>query len=648
MLRAVPSLLVVVVTAAVVACGDAPSAGNDSAPPSPAGVTCAADERATPEGACELFASSGECASGTRPAVGSEACIAVGTTSCAAGFEKDASGWGCAPILPEATCAGATRPRLGDRACVPVGDCAAAYPVAGAIVVDPALPDAALDTTHVRTLGDALAVAPAGATLALADGTHVTEPVTVTKAVTIVGRCAARARLAPASAGGAGLTLAAKVTMRGLTLDGYTAALTTTGAGAELVAEDIVVERARSRGVFAKSGSKVGMRGSVVRGTAPIGASDQTVAVFAASNATVILEETAVLASIDAAVVATDTARTRASLSRCVVQDTKPRADGKGGGALRAFEGAHLDVAESAILGSSGMAVLTLRHEPPSPEVTISRSVIGGTVPTAETGTMIGTAVNAAFEAIVRIDESTVSDSVGIALYASAKAKMILTRSVVVRVERSRDLAARGASAIKGAELTLEDTAIVRVGAVGVGAWESGHVRMARSLVRDVGGDVTEGLPMGLGLNATAGAPMEIADSAIVDAHELGVSASSSPVRLERVLVTRTSSAPVPRFGHGILSVSSATFSISRSIVERQPGVALFCAAGGAVIGGSMVRDNAVGAHVQEGTGLAEAESAPETVPEQELVVTKDTLFVGNATRVGSGSLPLPAPIAPP
>lgn len=638
--------------------GSACSGSSDAAstPAGPTGplppATCAADERATSAGTCEIFApAASSCAPGTRPAIGAEACVAVGPTTCASGFARDASGWGCAPVLPAAACVGATRPSLGETACKPVGDCAAAFPPAGAILVDPTLDPAAVDATHVRSVADALKLAESGATVALADGTHRADPFTISKPLAFVGRCAERARLVAAQpAAASGIAINADTTLRGMTIEGFTAALSISGA-VTLDAADIVIENAHSRAVFAQRGAKVTMRRSVVRGTTPIGTSDQTIAVLVGSSASVDLEDSAILASLDGALAVTDNVKTRATLTRCVVQDTKPRRDGKGGGALRAFQGAHLDVTESAILGSAGIAILALRHDPaPPPQVSLARSVVAGTVSTAETGHAIGTAINAAYDAVVNVDESTVADTEGTALYVAESAKLRFKKSVVVRVKRTRDLSSQGGSAVRNGTLALEDSAVVGVGGSGLGGWTSGHVTMSRSLVRDVGGDVVDMLTLGNGLSALEGSTIEATDSAVVNAREVAVSASkaASAIKLQGVLVTRTDDAPAPRFGHGLLSVDLATITFTRSIVERQVGVGLFFAAGGGIASGSLVRDNAVGVHAQDGSTVAEADAAPDAPPAQEIVVTKDTRFVDNATRVGSGVLPLPAPISAP
>lgn len=648
------ALVLLTATAAILstACSSDSSSSPDKSP-TPIGPTaCAADERAAADGTCELLvADASSCGPGTRPAIGVADCVPVGTTSCAPGFARDTSGWGCAPILPPSACTGATRPKLGETACAPVGDCSAAFPPAGAILVDPTLAPAAVDATHVLTVADALAIAPSGATIALADGMHTAAPFTIGKPLTLVGRCPASAHLVAAQPPAAtGISVTANATLRGFTVDGFTQAVLVSGA-VTLDAEDLVIENARSRGLYAQRGAKVTMRRSVLRGTVPIGKNDQTLAVLVGTSATVDLADSAILASLDGALAVTDNVNTSASLTRTVIQDTKPRADGKGGGAVRAFQGARLAITESAILGSTAIAVLALRHTPaPPPQVTISRSVIAGTVSSTQTGTAIGTAVNAAYDAIVTLDECTVADSEGDGLYVEANAKLTFKRSVVVRVTRTPALYSQGASAVRGGTLALEDAAIVKVGGSGVGGWNGGHVTMSRSLVRDIGGDVVQMLTLGNGLTALEGSTLDATDSAVVDAHELGVSSSKagSAIRLQGVLITRTDAAPMPRFGHGMLSLDSATITLVRSIVERQVGVGLFFASGGGVASASLVRNNAIGVHAQDGSSIAEADTAPDPVPEQSIVVTKDTRFVGNTTRVGAGVLPLPAPLADP
>lgn len=76
------------------------------------------------------------------------------------------------PATPAVACTGATRERLGDAACVPVGDCNAPFPPAGALLVDDDFTAAQIDATHFRSVGAALAAAPAGGVVAVDAGRY--------------------------------------------------------------------------------------------------------------------------------------------------------------------------------------------------------------------------------------------------------------------------------------------------------------------------------------------------------------------------------------------------------------------------------------------------------------------------------------------
>ncbi len=534
-------------------------------------------------------------------------------------------------------CRGATRPALGAKTCVPVGDCSAAFPPPNAIVVDP-----------TAALADALAAAPKGATIALADGTHTIDALTVDKDVTIVGRCAEKTKLVPSASATSGFTLRAMTTLRGLTLSSFPTPLSIKGEY-DLVVEDTVIEDAKRRAFIGELDALITIRRSVIRKTAPA-ANEQTFAIAVGASAHVKIEESAILESVDGAVVATETSGTRAEIVRSVISDTMRRRDGTGGAALRAFEGARIDVVESAILAATGSAILTFRRNPAKapPSVTVARSVITGTRASEEGGVASGTTINAAFDAKVRIEDTTIADSEGAGLYAAEKARIDVVRSAVVRTSRTRDLSARATSALKEGVLAFEDSAIVRAGSIGVSGWDHGRATLVRTLVRDIGGDTLEGLPAGQGLTVHSGSVIEATDSALVDVRTAGVIASkpSSAVRLDRVLITHTGPPPDP-LHHGVVSIDSARVDINQSIIERQGGVAIVGAAGAGVVTSSLVRDNAVAVQVQDGSTLFEVSSVPEEIGPAELVIAGDTHFSNNQVRVGSGIVPLPGVLAP-
>ena len=130
------------------------------------------------------------CATGTHAVPGR--CFEAGWKTCPTGFELEASGEACTPVLPSSPCTGATRAALGATACVPIGDCAAPFPPSAATIF--VEPDGGAGPTRFGSLAAALVAAPAGATIAIADGTW-RETLRPTKPVTLVGRCPARVTL---------------------------------------------------------------------------------------------------------------------------------------------------------------------------------------------------------------------------------------------------------------------------------------------------------------------------------------------------------------------------------------------------------------------------------------------------------------------
>lgn len=205
------------------------------------------------------------CADGTIDFLGEPACAPVGVAACPDGFTRQ--GFGCVATVA-ASCAGATRARLGDAACVPVGDCDAAFPPPGAnVFVDAAYTAGQIDATHKKTIQEAIDAAPGGSTIAIAAGTYAA-PITATRAITLVGKCARDVILSGASSPGvAGLTVATSRTVRisGVTITGFEPGVDARG-GANVTFTSVVVEKNKQSGIsLADKGTKVTVTGSAIR-----------------------------------------------------------------------------------------------------------------------------------------------------------------------------------------------------------------------------------------------------------------------------------------------------------------------------------------------------------------------------------------------
>jgi hypothetical protein len=226
--------------------------GETTSPP----VTCATGSVAGPDGACLAVGIQGctalfvdadglcrpsidKCPAGTIPSF-AEGCVPVGIPGCAAGF-LEADGL-CHPAMSKCPAGTFAVPQEG---CVPVDGpdgCGAApwgdlADTAGTVYVDATAPAGGTGgkQSPVSTLAAALALAPPGGRVALAAGTY-HEPLHLTQAVTLEGRCASLVRVdgvAPAASFDAVVWVdgAAGVTLRGLTLGGK-------GKGVGLEADD--------------------------------------------------------------------------------------------------------------------------------------------------------------------------------------------------------------------------------------------------------------------------------------------------------------------------------------------------------------------------------------------------------------------------
>ncbi|HSO31066.1 MAG TPA: hypothetical protein VLT33_01085, partial [Labilithrix sp.] len=98
-------------------------------------------------------------------------------------------------------------------------------------------------------------------------------------------------------------------------------------------------------------------------------------------------------------------------------------------------------------------------------------------------------------------------------------------------------------------------------------------------------------------------------------------------------------------FGHGILALEGGTLALDDVTVRRCASVGLVFDASSGTVRASRVTDNAVGIYAQGGTELQQVEVVPDAPVDGQVSVSADTVFAGNATRVGSGVIPVPAPL---
>ncbi|MDX2014907.1 MAG: right-handed parallel beta-helix repeat-containing protein [Myxococcaceae bacterium] len=296
------------------------------------------------------------CPAGTAAVPGR--CFSAGWNACPAGFTLQTSGEACVPVLPAAACTGSTRAALDSTTCAPVGDCAAPFPPSAAsLFVEP---DAGAGPVRFGSISAALAAAPAGATIAIADGTW-RETLRPTKPVTLVGRCPARVTLIGAPA----LEI---IGTRGVVVEGVTVRDSLLAArlesGGQLTLRRVVLEGNERSAVQALDRStEVTLDEVVVRGTradSTSGTFGQGVALGA--GARVVMSNVELRDNGETGVFLNQ-AGTSGALTNVVISATRPRAStGRLGWGLSVQAGATLTAERVVLDGNRAVGLLVAQR----------------------------------------------------------------------------------------------------------------------------------------------------------------------------------------------------------------------------------------------------------------------------------------------
>lgn len=183
--------------------------------------SCAASEQLSGDTCVPRFDA---CADTEVPLAGG-GCAKTGVPEggCGVGFQHD--GVGCTAILPDTPCAPGTFALPGELACHDVAPCPASRwgdAPDSAVHVDAGYSGGANDGSAERpftTVAAAIAAAPDGATIAITDGVY-REALSITRPVTLVGRCPSKVTLDSPDDAAFTLDVQAKATLRHLGVRG--------------------------------------------------------------------------------------------------------------------------------------------------------------------------------------------------------------------------------------------------------------------------------------------------------------------------------------------------------------------------------------------------------------------------------------------
>lgn len=669
--------------------------------------SCGQGFAADPEGVGCLEVLATACDAGTMPVLGSTLCQPVGWTSCPEGFAPHASGWGCAPVLPPAPCPAGSVERLGSSTCVPLGDCAGAFPPAAATVfVDD--DSTTVDATHFASLADAIAAAPPASTIAVEAGAYAfVADVAVTKKLTVVGRCAAQVTVSRTGAA-AGLVVKTGGTLflSGMTLQGLDGAPWVTGGG-KAVLEDVDVQQSRWVGAdVSGASSALTLRRARVANTQPTSTNHYGWGVVAERGGTLTLEDVVVERNQGNNVVVKD-ANSKGTLTRTVVRDgLQAPIEGVGVGLSAGF-GPHVEIRRSVFshnrlrnlsIASASTTVLVeesvledavqattqsgRKYIPAGitvedgAQVTLNRSALGTTASLLNamdpgssvevTGTVFRDLLPETFSAVwamdgahLGLDSVAIVSAVNLGLEVS-NSDAVVKRSLVANTRLGADgLYGVGAQVSGGGTLRLEGSAFVANAAVGfitAGTSDAGvpsHSMVSQSVFLDT--RTGAGGLAGHGVNVNSGARLDMSSCAVVGNHEAGLSVSGGVASVFDSNFRGTARNGRGDFGHGIIGVPSAdvdhsptAIHLSNVSVTGNASVGLMAAGMAGSVQNSTFERNETGVHAQDGTTVEQAEAPPASLGPLQLVITNDTIFFGNATVAGTGTVPLPRSLTSP
>lgn len=561
--------------------------------------------------------------------LGEDSCTPIGWNECGDGFEKDPSGWGCREVVAP-SCSGATRAAIGSTTCVPVGDCNAPFPPPNAtLFVSASGPDTG---NEFRSIYTAVRAARTGDVIAVDAGVY-RESTQLDRQVTIVGRCPEQVIIDGSSVQTPGLIVNVKSTVRGVTLRKFPIAVQDSGG---LTLEDSVLEDNDDSAYYGEGNGIVArVARSVIRNTKAI----RLPTAFGMNLALVSMDvvDTEITGSQGAGIIVPT--GSKLTLRSSVVRGSTVDRRGVGGFGING-QGGDATVSGSAFIDNAEAGIRAHKGS----TFTVDRCVVRGTKPgSAGRGHGFIAADGGTLTASKVVISET--EGVGVACY---KATATLTDSVIRAQKPAPDGDFGDGVYVFGAgTISLTRVAVLDNARAGASAFDAKtELALDHVLLSD-----TKPLPagdMGLGIAVGSGAHATIDATVIASSHHSGIYVDGSTLDMTRTAIRDTAlqQAGVP-LGHGVLVLDSKHAVISGCEIRRSAAVGLAISKSAAVISSTLVADNAVGIHVQDGSVLTQVDSAPAAPSGLNVEVTADCRFEGNATRIGSGTVPLPDPLPP-
>ncbi len=429
-------------------------------------------------------------------------------------------------------------------------------------------------------------------------------------------------------------------------------AIVVSGLSRGHVSESAILDSRRLGALTIFAESELTIERSDVRRTLDDGGAEVSAAIYA-EGGNVDLRDVSIHDALQGGLFARTNGTIRAR--GCVVQGTKPGADGIFGMGAWADSGGKLDLENTALVDNAYYGVSVL--DAPS-AATLKNVLVHGTAEQKVSGGGLGRGVNVEEGASVDLDGVSIVENDGEGLFLrgetkSGKRARATAKRLLIADGRTRE--ATGVFVAKGALAEIDGAAIRSSRRAGVivnettgGKGSRSEATLTHVVVRGTRRDGKANLDPktialdGIGIGSAG--KLTVRASAIVDNVQFGVIIGSPEgfTSFENAFIGSTRPNDDGSFGHGLVAFTGSNLVIRDSEVVAN-NVGLLFDGAAAVLAGSRIRGNSVGIHTQRGTSLVSGTEAPE-LPETGVVyVTEDSQFVDNQSRIGGGELALPA-----
>ncbi len=191
------------------------------------------------------------------------------------------------------------------------------------------------------------------------------------------------------------------------------------------------------------------------------------------------------------------------------------------------------------------------------------------------------------------------------------------------------------------AQLTLERSGLVNNRTAGLAITLGSRATVKSTLVSGTLADRFGDYGFGVMVN---GAAAELADVASVlnQQSSLVVSLPGAQAKVSESILRGPKTSIAGTKSLGLVVVTGARADLTRCSLEDHQEVGIAVDDAAATVAASQLVRNTIGINVTSGSTLSEKAAVPDAVGATEVVVTSDTVFSGNQTRVGTGSVPLP------